>query len=114
MGRLKGTRRAGRARRFAAAVVVSLLLFVLSCPTFATSGAGAGAGDISTALFDIVFNAITIIVAAVGVIYGGYMLFEGFTNDQPEAKKNGVKALIVTGVACGVLQSARLVIAAYI
>ncbi|MEG2380120.1 MAG: hypothetical protein RSB38_00285 [Oscillospiraceae bacterium] len=59
------------------------------------------------ALTTLIFNAITTIIAIVGFLYGGYSLWDGFTNDQPENKKKGIQVIVVTAVICGVIVSAK-------
>ena len=47
-------------------------------------------------IYDLLFTFVITIVAIAGALYGGYQLFDGFTNDQPAEKKRGFTVLIVT------------------
>ena len=42
------------------------------------------------ALFDLLYSVIIGIIGMAGVLYGGYSIWDGFTNDQPESKKKGI------------------------
>ena len=61
-------------------------------------------------LLDIILNAIKVIIAAGGLCYGGWQLWDGFTNDQPQEKKKAVVVFIVTVAVFVVLTAARGVI----
>ena len=46
------------------------------------------------ALFDLLYSVIIGIIGMAGVLYGGYSIWDGFTNDQPESK--GITIILVT------------------
>lgn len=48
------------------------------------------------ALFDLLYSVIIGIIGMAGVLYGGYSIWDGFTNDQPESKKKGITIILVT------------------
>lgn len=48
------------------------------------------------ALFDLLYSVIIGIIGMAGVLYGGYSICDGFTNDQPESKKKGITIILVT------------------
>lgn len=54
-------------------------------------------------IVNIFFNGIMAIIAAVGLIWGGWSLFEGFTGDQPESKRRGFIILIAVVVIIAML-----------
>lgn len=51
-----------------------------------------------TQLVDIIFNGIIAIIAAAGLLFGAWNLWDGFTNDQPESKKKAILTIIITVV----------------
>lgn len=61
-------------------------------------------------IFDLIYWAVSAIIAAGGLFFGIYALWDGFTNDQPETKKKGINVLIVTAVVLAVLLAAKIVI----
>lgn len=48
------------------------------------------------ALFDLLYSIIIGIIGMAGVLYSGYSIWDGFTNDQPESKKKGITIILVT------------------
>lgn len=58
-------------------------------------------------LLDLILNAITLIILIAGLLYGAYQLWNGFTDDQPQAKKHGLTILIVTVVVVVLIQSIK-------
>lgn len=48
------------------------------------------------ALFDLLYSVIIGIIGMAGVLYDGYSIWDGFTNDQPESKKKGITIILVT------------------
>ena len=48
------------------------------------------------ALFDLLYSVIIGIIGMAGVLYGGYSIWDGFTNDQPESKKKGITIMLFT------------------
>ena len=48
------------------------------------------------ALFDLLYSVIIGIIGMAGVLYVGYSIWDGFTNDQPESKKKGITIILVT------------------
>ncbi len=66
-------------------------------------------GNLQT-IFNMIVGAVIAIIGGGGFIFGGYSLWDGFTNDQPEAKKKGATVLIITLVICIFMFAARSVI----
>lgn len=60
-----------------------------------------------TALFDLVYGTIMTVIGLSGVAYGGYAMFDGFTNDQPEAKKRGITVIIVVATVLVFMSQAK-------
>lgn len=63
-------------------------------------------GNLHT-IFNMIVGAVIAIIGGGGFIFGGYCLWDGFTNDQPEAKKKGATVLIITLVICIFMFAAR-------
>ncbi len=61
-------------------------------------------------MFDLIAWAVVAIIAAGGLFYGVYSLWDGFTNDQLEARKKGLVVLLVTVIAVVVLIVAKVII----
>ncbi len=53
-----------------------------------------------TAIMTTIANWIGGIIMAIGVLFGGYELFQGFTDDQPSKRKHGITVLII-GISIG-------------
>lgn len=64
----------------------------------------------ATQLLNIIMTAVQTVIAIGGLLYGGYQLWDGFTNDQPQEKKKGITIFIVTVVVFGVLTAAKPII----
>ena len=52
---------------------------------------------------EIVFNGIVSVIAIVGLLYGAWSLFEGFTGDQPESKRRGFFVIVATVAIVGMI-----------
>lgn len=63
-------------------------------------------------ILNLIFDAISFLIGAIGVAYGGWTFFDGFTNDQPESKKKGIQTIVITAVSIIVLQTAKPIILA--
>ena len=46
-------------------------------------------------LFELIYGTVMAIIGLGGVAFGGWALYDGFTNDQPEAKKRDITTIIV-------------------
>lgn len=62
------------------------------------------------ALFDLLYSVIIGIIGMAGVLYGGYSIWDGFINDQPESKKKGITIILVTVFVIIFLFSAKSLI----
>ena len=67
------------------------------------------AGNLES-IFNMIVGAVIAFIAAGGFIFGGYTLWDGFTNDQPESKKKGATVMIITLVVCIFMFAAKSVI----
>ena len=48
-------------------------------------------------------SSVSVLILAVAVIYGGWSLYEGFSDDSPAAKKKGFIALLGGVIAAGLM-----------
>lgn len=61
-------------------------------------------------LFNLIFGAIVGIISIVGGLFGGYRFWDGWTNDQPADKKQGISIIIITAVVVVFLYQAKPII----
>lgn len=58
-------------------------------------------------LFELIYGTVMAIIGLGGVAFGGWALYDGFTNDQPEAKKRGITTIIVVMMVLVFMGSAK-------
>lgn len=64
----------------------------------------------TTQLLDVVLKTVKGIIAATGLIYGGWQFFEGYTDDQPEKKKKAITVILVAAGTFALLTAAKPII----
>ena len=66
-----------------------------------------------TQLVDIIFNGIIAIIAAAGLLFGAWNLWDGFTNDQPESKKKAILTIVITVVVIDLIIAVKPIVLSF-
>jgi len=61
-------------------------------------------------LADLVMGIIMALIGMGGLAFGGWNLFDGFTNEQPEGKKKGIITLLVAVFAIILILSGKSIV----
>lgn len=55
------------------------------------------------AVAKVIVNTIVGLIVIVGVVYGGWMLGQGFTSEDPKEKRNGITAILSSLIVGGLV-----------